>query len=583
MIESLRIENIAIVERADLEFDPGLNVLTGETGAGKSIVLGALALLVGARAAPDSLRQGAEQGAVEALFRTDALAELEHELVARDLMCAPEQHGIPAPDAHQLVLRRTLSRGGRGRARVGGQLVPIGSLEELFSGRIEISSQHSSQALLRADAHGRLLDAAGGLLAERAAVRSCYDAARRVDAELAELCEQAAERARRRDFLAFQLAEFEEVGLASGELDALSSEHARLAHAERLCAEGGAAVAALQGEAEGGPASSASDRLAVALRGLETMSRWDDSLVELISRLRDVDAELREVSGDLERYVDSIEGEPARLEQLEERIAQVERLRRKYGRSEEEILAFRDRIAAELDAVVEADSRIDALAAERQRHLEMLAGAARDLTAGRAKAAGKLSREVQRSLRDLGMPDARFAIALEPAANLASLPEGMASGPSGAEAPEFRFSANRGEPLRSLQKVASGGELSRVFLGVKRALRRADAAMVLVFDEVDAGVGGRAAERVGRALAELASRHQVLCITHLPQIAAFADAHFRVEKSAGGGRTLARVERIDGDARVEEIARMAGGEQISEATRRHARHLMSVKDLTQSA
>jgi DNA repair protein RecN (Recombination protein N) len=294
-------------------------------------------------------------------------------------------------------------------------------------------------------------------------------------------------------------------------------------------------------------------------------------------RLRDLETELRDAAADLERYVDQVEGDPAQLARLDERIAQVETLRRKYGREEDEIFSFRDQVAAELEGIEGADSRIEALVAERGPCLEALGEASAKLSAGRAKAAKKLARRVQKSLRELAMPEACFRVDLEPIARLTSLPEGVVSGPTGAEAPEFRFSANKGETLRSLHKVASGGELSRVFLAVKNSLRGTGANMVLVFDEVDAGIGGRAAERVGRALAELAETHQVLCITHLPQIAAFADTHFRVSKSTRKGRTHTQIERIDAEERVEEIARMAGGEAVSEATRQHARDLMRVK------
>jgi len=579
MIEALRIDNLGIVEQAELEFGPGLNVLTGETGTGKSMVLGALSMLVGARAASGALREGAEQGVVEAIFRTDGHAELEHELEARGLgEDGVEEAGAggATPATHELVVRRSIARSGRSRARVGGQLVPISTLGELFSGRIEISSQHSSQALLRPEAHGRFLDAAGGLLPLREEVRAGYEQVRALDDELAQLREAAEERARQQDFLAFQLAEIEEVGLTPGELDELASEHARLAHAENLRADGSAAAAALSGD-DSLSGGSAVDLVQGALRRVEDMSSLDPGLAELLERLRALDAELRDLAADVERYSDGVENDPSRLAGLDERIGEVEKLRRKYGQSEEEILAHRDRIAGELDAIDGADQRIGSIERERVRAQEALADAARRLSAGRSKAGKKLARDVQRSLRELAMPDARFEVALEPAANLANLPDGVASGPTGAEAPEFRFSANKGEAPRSLQKVASGGELSRVFLAVKNALRKSSSNMVLVFDEVDAGIGGRAAERVGRVLAELATQHQVLCITHLPQIAAFADTHFRVSKSERKGRTRVAIERVEADARVDEIARMAGGEEISEATRRHARDLLRVK------
>jgi DNA repair protein RecN (Recombination protein N) len=578
MIESLRIENVAVVEEAELEFGPGLNVLTGETGAGKSIVLGALSLLVGGRAARDSVREGASQGAVEALFRTEALDQLEAELSARDLRADAEAGQAEA--AHELVVRRSLAASGRSRARIGGQLVPVSTLAELFMGRVEISSQHSSQALLRPESHGRYLDAAGGLLAQRAAVRVAYEALQALDEEEATLRARADDRVRQQDFLAYQLAEIEEVGLEVGELARLEQEHGRLAHAESLVAEGGRALSALRGEDAGAESAGAADALILALRSVEAMAAHDPGLRPLQERLSGAEAELRDAAGDLERYLDGVEGDPSRLAGLEDRIGQVERLRRKYGADEAEIFAQRDALAADLAGIEGADARLDELADERRAGVAALGKVAKKLSSGRKRAARKLAGEVQEALARLAMPDARFAVEFSEPGQASQWPAGAPSGPTGAETPEFRFSANKGEAPRALQKVASGGELSRVFLALKGALRQAGANMVLVFDEVDAGIGGRAAESVGRALAELAERHQVLCITHLPQIAVFADRHFRVEKATARGRVRARIVALESDGRVEEIARMAGGEAISEATRAHARELLASAEST---
>jgi len=560
LIETLRIENLAIVDRVELDFGPGLNVLTGETGAGKSIVLGALSLLAGARAAADGIREGSETAAVEAVFHTAKLADLEDELVRRGI----------AIDDHQLVIRRTLSRSGRGRSRMGGELVPVATLAELCSGRLEISSQHDSQSLLRADVHGRLLDARAGLGDLRAEVGRRHAGVRALDAELESLRAAARERIQRVDFLRFQVEEIDAAGLDPEALEALRVERGRLAHAGRLGEEGAAALALLAGEFGDGDSGGATERIGEAARRLRALHKLDPELAALGERLDSVLLEARDVALELERVVSGIEADPARLAAADERLHAVETLQRKYGASVEEVLAFRDRAAAELEGLEGADARIAALEAERRTLVDELAGCADRLGAGRKKASRALAREVQASLRDLDMPEARFAVNLD----AAEASPGMPCGPTGREAPEFRFSANPGEALRPLRRIASGGELSRAFLGIKRAVREADAGMVLVFDEVDAGVGGRAAERVGRTLAELAQNHQVLCITHLPQVAAFADTHFRVTKSVRAGRTAVEIAEVRGAERVEEIARMAGGEKVGEATRRHARHLL---------
>jgi len=561
LIETLRIEGVAVVGRVELDFGPGLNVLTGETGAGKSIVLGALALLAGARASAQTVREGCDEAVVEAVFDTTRLAELEGELAER---------GIET-DEHQLVARRTISRTGRSRARLAGQLVPAATLAEIFSGRLEISSQHDSQMLLRPEAHGRLLDRMGGLEPLRNAVAEGFAALRELDREFARLRAESQECERRRDFLAYQVNEIDAARLVAADVAALRTERSRLAHAGRLQEEGALALDALAGDPQAADGASVSDLLSGVVRRLEGLAELDPELGTLAARLAGLQDELRDTSFDLERHISGIEADPARLASAEERLYQVEQLQRKYGETVEDVLHFRDRAAAELAGVEGAGEREAAILAERERRAAVLAAEAERLSAGRAGAARRLSEMVQVSLRELATPQGRFAVALEPV----EVPAGMPCGPTGAEAPAFRFSANAGEELRPLRAVASGGELSRVFLALKQALRESDAGMVLVFDEVDAGVGGRVADRVGRMLAELAGHHQVLCITHLPQIAAFAESHYRVDKHVDGGRTQTRITRVEGAERVEEIARMAGGESVGAATLEHARELLA--------
>jgi DNA repair protein RecN (Recombination protein N) len=563
VIETLRIEGMAIVDRVELTFGPGLNVLTGETGAGKSIVLGALALLAGARGSVQTVRDGAEEAVVEAEFDTTRLPELEQQLALREI----------ETDEHQLVVRRSIARSGRSRARLAGQSMPVTSLAEIFAGRLEISSQHDSQTLLRPEAHGRLLDRMGGLTALRGAIGAGCAALRALDAELARLRADAQERVRLQEFLAFQVNEIDAAELDAEAIAGIRRERGRLAHAERLQREGASALAAIAGDPTGAEDASAADRLAGAAGGVKEMAELDPELGELAARLASVQDELREAGYELERYVSAIEADPERLAEIDERLHQVEQLQRKYGASVEEVLCFRDRAAAELGVSAGADEREAAILSERAQRSAAVAADAEQLSAGRARAARKLAKVVQASLRELGMPQGRFEVALEPVAP----PEGMPCGSAGAEAPDFRFSANAGEELRPLRAVASGGELSRVFLALKQALREAETGMVLVFDEVDAGVGGRTADRVGRMLAELAGHHQVLCITHLPQIAAFAQCHFRVAKRSRKGRTETCITRVEGAERVEEIARMAGGEEIGEATLEHARELLAAR------
>ena len=356
-----------------------------------------------------------------------------------------------------------------------------------------------------------------------------------------------------------------------GEFETLASDHARLVHASELRVEAGAAAAVLVGDALQAEDTGAVDRVDGAARRLEPLAALDTTLRPLAERLRAAAAELADAARDLERYADAIEVDPERLAAIEERLGLLERLRRKYGRSEAELFACRDRLAAELATLAGGDERARSLAAEAAQLHERLAADAAELTAGRADAAVRLGRIVEESLARLDLPGARLEVALERLAEDAAMP----CGPSGAELVELRFSANPGEAPRALRRVASGGELSRIFLALKNALRSAEAGSVLIFDEVDAGIGGRAADRVGALLAELGATHQVLCITHWPQIAAAATAQLQVVKRTQQGRTTTAVVALGAEERVEELARMAGGARIGDATRAHARELLA--------
>lgn len=569
MIEVLRIENLALVESVELEFGPGLNVLTGETGAGKSIVLSALALLAGGRASSDTLRSGADEGVVEALFRMDGHEDVAAALADRGLGEEAEANGAgPA----ELIVRRSFHAAGRSRARIGGQLVPLATLADLFGDQLEISSQHGSQALRHAETHALALDAYAGCAGVREIVAKQVARVGALEREIAELRAADEERARRLDFLQYQREELEAESLDAASVERLEADHRRLTHAEKLAEEMATASEALGGD-EGGDSGSVDAALGTARRALAVAARLDPTLEPLGARLEALESELRDLAVECADYVADLEIDPERLAEVEEKIARLEALRRKYGRSVEDMLAHREQVEAELAALEGADERIHALAAERDVAIATANEAAEKLSRARKRAGRKLSKAVESELGDLAMAGARFVVDLESAVPTDG-PAGLSTGPGGRERPQFLFSANAGEAPRPIQKVASGGELSRLFLAIKNALRRADRNMVIVFDEVDAGIGGATAERVGRVLAELATEHQVLCITHLPQIAAFADRHFVVRKETRRGRTRTHVAEVRDEARVDELARMAGGAEVTEVTREHARSLL---------
>jgi DNA repair protein RecN (Recombination protein N) len=559
MIERLRIRDLAIVAEAEIAFGAGLTVLTGETGAGKSIVLGALGLLAGARADASAVRDGADEALVEAVFRCQGLDDLDAALA---------RHALAAEDG-ELIVARSVARSGRSRATVGGRLVPVSVLADLFGGRLEISSQHESQRLRRPDSHALLLDTFGGLVEARGRVAALHGELRRLCEERETLEAAAAERTRRRDFVAFQLGEIDAAGLAAGELGSLPAEHGRLAHAEELRGAAAGAATTVAGDPGLGDAAGAADLVAGAVRQLEPVADLDPRLAALADRLRAAQTDLADAARDLERYADGVEVDPERRAVVEERLAVLDRLCRKYGRSEGELRDRREALAAELEGLEGSEARERDLVEREAAARQALVTAAGELSRGRVAAAGRLARAVEETLHELAMPHARLEVALA-AARSGDLP----CGPAGAETVELLLSANPGEAPRALRRIASGGELSRIFLALTGALRRAEAGRVLVFDEVDSGVGGRTADRVGQALADLAAGHQVLCITHLPQVAARAATHLRVEKRVRGGRTIVEVDALGADARVEELARMAGGARITEATRRHARELL---------
>jgi DNA repair protein RecN (Recombination protein N) len=561
VIERLSIRELALVEELELELGPGLNVFTGETGAGKSIVLGALALLAGRRAPADLVREGASEARVEAVLDTRRLPELEAALGERGL----------ERDEGELIVRRTVAKNGRGRSWLGADSVPVAALAELIGEAIEVSSQHASLALLRPEAQGRLLDAFAEAVALRSEVENGVRVLRASGAEIARLEAEAEERTRRSDYLQFQLRELDDAQLDLEEARTVGEEHRRLAHAERLGTETAAAATLLLGDPGAPEAEGAADAVGAAANAVEALASLDPDLAPLAERLGAARSELTDLAAELERYAGRSEVDPARLEEVDRRLAELERIRRKYGGSIEAALALRDEVAAELEALGGSDDRLRKLTAEREAEHGRIAERASELSRVRTRAARRLAQAAEAALHELALEEARFDVALEPTPAAAGLPCGAA----GHESAELQFAANPGEPFRALRQVASGGELSRIFLALKDVLRTTGSGRVLVFDEVDAGIGGAVAERVGARLAALATRQQILCITHLPQIAAHADRHFLVEKRSAGGRTRTHVKPLDEAGRVEAIGRMAGGQRVGAATLDHARALLS--------
>lgn len=548
MLRRLTIRDFVIVDRLDLEFAAGFGALTGETGAGKSILLDALGLALGGRGEAAMVRSGRERADVAAEFDLPAGEGLAAWLVEQEL---PADEGM-------LILRRTIDMGGRSRAWINGVAATLAQLRTAGEWLADIHGQHAHHALLRADAQRALLDAqagAGALVAEVAARHREWQRLLRLQRE-AEA--DSASSARERELLAWQLRELEQVGFDIEEWAEINAEHARLAHAAGLIEGAEAAVVAL-GEGE----------LAVCsvlgrLDGrIAALADFDAGLADVRELISAAAIQADEALHALRRYRDRLELDPGRLAELERRIAAVMEAARKYRVQPEELPALAQQWRERLDTL-EATADPARLAAAAQAARAAFESVAAELTAARLPAARRLSEEIAAAMQDLAMAGGRFEVALTPCAPSAA----------GVEEVEFRVAANAGQPLRSLAKVASGGELSRIGLAIQVITSRDSAVPTLIFDEVDVGIGGRVAEIVGKLLARLGQDRQVLCVTHLPQVAACADWQWRIAKREQGGETLSEVAPLDDAARVEEVARMLGGVNITATTREHAAEML---------
>ena len=551
MLTELRIKNFAIIESLALPLAPGFNVLSGETGAGKSIIVGALGLLLGERASGDLIRTGADRAVVEGVFDIRA-----HESVAATL----DERGIDVDD-DTVVLRREIAASGRARAWVNGTTVTAGVLAEIGRLLVNLHGQHEAQTLLDPEAQRSILDAFGGAADQATAMRAVHDTLATVRKEIQTLESRRADAERRADYLRHVVNEIDAARLISGEEERLEEEARRLEHAEELRSLAQGMTNALDGDEE-----AVLHRLASVQRSLANIQRIDPSLARLQEVFDAAFYGLEELSRELVAYEAGIELDPERLAEVERRRDLIFRLAKKYGPGLGDVLETAQRARAELDLVDSAAFDIRQLR-ERERDAASRVGeVAATLTGLRRAAADRLARAVDEVLPDLGIPDGRFSVVLSPRPEI---------GPSGAEDVEFRVALNVGHDARPLARVASGGELSRVMLALKTILARLDHVPTLVFDEVDAGIGGRVGLQVGETMRRVAAHHQVFAISHLPQIAARAHHHILVSKGARAGVTTADTHVLEGAERVLEIARMLGGDPESDVSQAHARELLA--------
>ncbi len=553
MLLELSVENYAVVERLRVHFHSGLNLLTGETGSGKSIVVDALGLLLGARASADMVRTGEARARVAGIFDIP-----EHTALRRLL----EPAGLEIEDG-ELLIEREILAGGKSRAFVGSRPVSVALLKELAPLLADIHGQHDQQLLFSPDAQREMLDASGGYgdLLDRTA--GLYQRWRAAAAELEELERSEQEKLRLLDLWQFQRKEIESANLGTEEDAALENERRVLQNVQRLEEAAGAAYSAVyEGE------ESALRLTRAALKRVDELCRIDGSLEPLREHLKSADLSLQEASYGLRDYVSRLEANPDRLEEVESRLEAIARLKRKYGQSIAEVLSFVDDVRRQIASVENASERMEELRRERTLLAADFESSAAALTVRRCAAAQKLQQRVEAELAQLAMERTVFRVEIAAAAWSAD----------GADRVEFLVSPNVGEEPKPLEKVASGGEVSRIALALKTCLAAPKSTTVrtLVFDEVDAGVGGSAAEGIGRRLKKLAAASQVLCVTHLPQVASFADHHYRVEKRESKGRTVAVMEELDGAARTREIGRMLSGQKLTEEALKHAEQLIKM-------
>jgi DNA repair protein RecN (Recombination protein N) len=546
MLRRLKVLNFAVAEKVEVELGAGFTALTGETGAGKSILLEALGFLLGARGSSAWLRSGAERLEVEGVVdASDIPADLRREL---DIA------------GKTVELRRELDSTGRTRAMIAGRPAPVAALIRVGEHFADFHGQHESRTLLKAASQLELLDRFGGLEAERAALESAHAAWSGLKARLEASSLSEAERERRADILRFQLEEIDDAKLRMGEDEELEERLPRLKNAERLRSLADSAYALLYAEENAAVA-----RLLKAARAVSELAKIDPAAGSLQSELESARISADSVARELGAYRETVSADPAALDALLSRQDAIARLKRKHGLTLADVLAARERLAAELDGLVNADAHLEKTRKELAAAEKELARLADDAHDKRVKAAKKLDSSALKELKVLGLPHARFSCSVE-------MEEGNWN-KTGADTVEFLLAPNPGEPPRPVKTAASGGELSRVMLALKTAFAKADRTALLVFDEVDAGIGGEVAHAVGERLAALAKGRQVLCITHLPQVACFAQTHFHAVKDVAAGRTRLRVDRLDGEGRLEAVATMLGGKPTG-ASRKHAQELL---------
>jgi DNA repair protein RecN (Recombination protein N) len=560
MLTEISIRNLAVIEQLRLTCVSGFLTMTGETGAGKSIVIDALSLIAGGRGSTELVRHGSEKAEIEALF------EIGND---HPVWSTLHQLGIGADASEPLLIRREITMQGKSHARINGQLVNLTMLREVGDQLINLHGQHEHQALLKTEHHLEWLDAYGGIIVSnhKRQYQETFDTYVSLKKEMSELETGSAQALQMNDLYRFQVEEISAAALAVDEEEKLETEQRRLANAEKMVDAISQAYDGLYG------GNKALESIASSMNRIEHIKKYDESQLQpLLEQVQTAYYQIEDAAFQLRAYRDTLEFEPERLNQIEERLALIASLRRKYGSTIADILAHYEHISSELERLAHKDERLEELAKKLSVVQKQLTEEAIVLSSSRQETSVKLCKELERHLQDLNMERTRFAVSFAPIDEHAP----YVFTKSGIDHVEFQLSANPGEPLKSLSKIASGGELSRIMLALKTIFAGIDQIPVLVFDEVDTGVSGRAAQAIAEKLANLSRDRQVFCVTHLPQVASMADAHYLIFKEVEDNRTFTRIRHLNGDDRVTELARMLGGAQVTETTLNHAREMIQL-------
>ena len=558
MLQSIYIRNFGIINLVKMEFKTGFNVFTGETGAGKSIIIDALQVALGGRAYSSQIRTGAEKAIIRVAFYINGMSSI---------VLLLEEYGLEAPEDDVLVLAREIVHSGRNTCRINGQVVPLGFYRNIGRSLADLHLQHEQTSLLDQERHRQLLDRFGGQKVSDALqkVSSIFLRWKEAHLKFEKLCSEAKERAERVDLLRYQVEEIEHAGLQPGEDEELSSEKNMLANTEKIC-EWAAQAYCLVYEGHIGQGS-AVDLLAKAVDALKDLIALDRRPENILTVLESALYQVEDAARELACYRDGVEYSPQRLEAVDERLEQIRRIKKKYGKTIPDVLKYLDTAQNELAVLENVEEMVEEAGGELQNLEAAYDRAAGVLSAARKEAARALEEAVAKELLSLEMGRVKFRVAFSDI-----------GGPSqhGAERVDFLISPNPGEPLKPLAKIASGGELTRIMLALKVLLAGVDEVPVLVFDETDTGIGGRALQAVAEKMAHLSEHHQVICVTHSAQVACYAKAHHKITKEFDGERTVTRVELLDSKERLEELARMLGGKDVTDITRRHAGELLQL-------